>query len=50
MAWRRAGRARRWGTASRALGRRTGTHGRRVSGGIGLLLGEVQVREGAGVQ
>ena len=25
-----------------------GTHGRRVSGGNGSLLGEVQVREGAG--
>ena len=25
-----------------------GMHGRRVSGGIGSLLGEVRVREGAG--
>ena len=28
-----------WGTASGALGRRTGTHGRQAPGGIGLLLG-----------
>ena len=48
VAWRRAGQARRWGTASGLIWRWTGTHGRRVSGGLVSLLGEMRVREGAG--